>query len=111
MRNAVVAAIVAAALFAPAAMAQQAPAPAPAYPPPPGYPPPGYYPPPPGYPAAYPPPPIYRPPMPAAFIRPGIYLRIDGGGAFSDELRFMDTNFDTPTLGEGNRLTGDAGSS
>jgi opacity protein-like surface antigen len=116
MRNAVVAAFVAAALFAPAALAQQAPAPtapapAPAYPPPPGYPPPGYYPPPPGYPAAYPPPPVYRPPMPAAFIRPGIYLRIDGGGAFSDELRFRDTNFGAPTLGEGNRLTGDAGDS
>lgn len=115
MRHAVVAAVVAAALFAPAAMAQQAPAPtSPAPTPPPspptGYPPPGYYPPPPGYPSAYPPPPVYRPPMPAAFIRPGPYLRIDGGGAFSGQLRFRDTSFNT-TLGAGNRLTGDAGSS
>jgi len=113
MRNAVVTALVAVALFAPAALAQQAPpptAPAPANPPP-GYPAPGYYPPPPGYPAPYPPPAAYyRPPMPAAFIRPGIYLRVDGGGAFSNELRFRDTVFDT-TLGAGNRLTGDAGSS
>jgi opacity protein-like surface antigen len=113
MRNAVVTALVAVALFAPAALAQQAPpptAPAPANPPP-GYPPPGYYPPPPGYPPPYPPPPVYRPAMPAAFIRPGIYLRLDGGGAFSNELRFKDTNFSTPTLGGGNRLTGDAGDS
>jgi opacity protein-like surface antigen len=115
MRNAVVAALVGAALFAPAAMAQQAPAPTnpsptPPASPPPGYPPPPYYPPPPGYPSAYPPSPVYRPPMPAAFIRPGLYLRIDGGGAFSNELRFRDTRFNT-TLGAGNRLTGDAGSS
>jgi opacity protein-like surface antigen len=102
MRIAVVAALVAAALFAPAALAQQAPAPTPpANPPPPGYPPPGYPP------AAYP---IYRPPMPAAFIRPGIYVRLDGGGAFSADTRFRDTSFDT-TLGAGNRLTGDSGSS
>lgn len=115
MRNAVVAAFVAAALFAPAALAQQVPPPPPATtpppPPPPGYPPPAYYPPPPAYqPPAFYPPPVYRPLMPAAFVRPGIYLRIDGGGAFSDELSFRDTVFDT-TLGAGNRLTGGAGDS
>ena len=112
MRNAVVAALVAAALFAPAALAQQAPPPPATTPsPPPGYPPPGYYPPPPGYPAPYPPPPVYRPPMPAAFIRPGIYLRVDGGGAFSETMHFKDTNFAAPTLGEDNRLEGGAGDS
>lgn len=120
MRNAVVAAVVAAALFAPAALAQQVPTPPPPPPPgypPPGYPPPAYYPPPPGSPPppGYPPPaffppPVYRPLMPAAFVRPGIYLRIDGGGAFSNELSFRDTVFDT-TLGFGSRLTGGAGDS
>ncbi|HET7594688.1 MAG TPA: outer membrane beta-barrel protein [Stellaceae bacterium] len=103
MRNAVAAAVVAAALFAPAALAQQPPSP-PAYPPPPGYPPaPGYYPP------GYYPPPVYAP-MPVAFIKPGLYLRVDGGGAFSAETNFKDTNFETPTLGDGARLTGDSGS-
>jgi opacity protein-like surface antigen len=110
MRNAVVAALAAATLLAPAALAQQAPSPpAPAptpppaqTPPAPGYPPPPYY-----------PPPGYRPypPMPLSFIKPGLYLRLDGGGAFSANTDFKDTNFATPTLGVGNRLTGDSGSS
>jgi opacity protein-like surface antigen len=47
--------------------------------------------------------------MPISFFKPGLYLRVDGGGAFSADTNFKDTNFATPTLGDGVRLTGDSG--
>ncbi|HLJ64790.1 MAG TPA: outer membrane beta-barrel protein [Stellaceae bacterium] len=59
-------------------------------------------------PPPYPPPPYSRL-APPVYYYPRLYVRADGGGAFSADSRFRDVDTNNPALGEDNRIDGDFG--